>query len=69
MNEQDLLRDFGIYGDRATGEQELDEESRTVRFVLSFDQPSIRLARDGWDSLTLLAFPYGNLLDQSTTDR
>ena len=33
----DLLADFGIYGDRAVGTQELDEQSRTVRFTLSFD--------------------------------
>lgn len=43
LNEPDLLRDFGIYGTRATGEQELDEESRTVRFELRFDEPGIRL--------------------------
>ena len=44
VNEPDLLRDFGIYGTRATGEQELDEQSRTVRFELRFDEPGIRLA-------------------------
>jgi len=69
VNEQDLLRDFGIYGDRATGEQELDNDSRTVRFVLSFDEPSRRLARDRWDRLHLFAIPYENLLDQPHLDR
>jgi hypothetical protein len=69
VNEQELLRDFGIYGERATGEQEIDEESRTVRFVLSFDQPSILLARDRWDRLMLFTIRYENLLDQSRTDR
>lgn len=69
LNEQELLRDFGIYGDRATGEQELDEESRTIQFVLSFDQSALGLARDRWDRLMLFAIPYGNLLDQSTNDR
>jgi len=69
VNEQDLLRDFGIYGDRATGEQELDNDSRTVRFVLSFDEPSRRLARDRWDRLHLFAIPYENLLDQTHPDR
>jgi len=69
VNEQDLLRDFGIYGDRATGEQELDNDSRTVRFVLSFDEPSRRVARDRWDRLHLFAIPYENLLDQTHPDR
>lgn len=69
VNEQDLLRDFGIYGNRATGEQELDNDSRTVRFVLSFDEPSRRLARDRWDRLNLFAIPYEKLLDQSHPDR
>lgn len=69
VNETELLRDFGIYGDRATGEQELDEESRTVWFVLSFDQLSIQLARDCWNRLMLFAIRYENLLDQNPTDR
>ena len=30
----DLLADWGIYGDRATGVQELDDQSRTFRFIL-----------------------------------
>ena len=37
--EPDLLADFGIYGDRAIGIQELDEQSRTLRFILHFDRP------------------------------
>src|SRR5436190_15116387 len=40
--ESDLAGDFAIYGDRATGTQELDEQSRTTRFTLSFDPQSIR---------------------------
>lgn len=69
INEPELLRDFGIYGHRATGEQELDEQSRTMQFVLSFDFPSMRLARDRWDRLLLFAVPYNKLLDQSGPDR
>ncbi len=65
LNEPDLLRDFGIYGTRATGEQELDEESRTVRFELRFDEPGIRLAADRWERLKLYARPYSELLDQT----
>jgi hypothetical protein len=63
INEPDLLRDFGIYGDRATGEQETDNDSRTMRFVLSFSEASVRLAQDRWDRLFLFSRPYGELLD------
>ncbi len=65
ISEPDLLRDFGVYGERATGEQETDGESRTVRFVLAFYPASRRLANDRWERLRLFARPYGELLDQS----
>jgi len=64
VNELDLLRDFGIYGVRATGEQELDEQSRTVKFELRFDEPGIRLATDRWERLKLYARPFTELLDR-----
>jgi hypothetical protein len=57
-SEPDLLGDFGIYGDTAMGTHELDTESRTVRFVLSFDPRSLKLARDRWERLLLFATPY-----------
>lgn len=63
--EPDLLGDFGIYGDRAIGIQELDELSRTLRFVLHFDAQSLHLARDRWERLSLYAIPYADLLDQA----
>src|SRR5262245_30897956 len=63
-SEPDLLADVGIYGDRAVGVQELDERSRTVRFILCFDQPSIRLAQDRWRRLAVYAVPFRDLLDQ-----
>ncbi|MEX2188314.1 MAG: hypothetical protein WD875_16015, partial [Pirellulales bacterium] len=63
VGEPGLLRDFGIYGDRATGAQETDADSRTVQFVLCFDQASIRLAQDRWERLMLYARPFGELLD------
>ena len=63
-NEPDLLRDFAIYGDRAMRIQELDEQSHTVRFVLSFDQPSIRQALARWERLTLFSNSFQNLLDR-----
>lgn len=62
--EDDVLCDFGIYGSRATGTQELDEHSRTLRFILRFDPPSIRLAQDRWARLLLFARPYGDLLEK-----
>lgn len=68
VSEPDLLCDFGIYGTRATGEQELDEQSRTVRFELRFDEPGIRLATDHWERLKLYARPYNELLDQTAID-
>lgn len=63
--EPDLLADFGIYGDRAIGIQELDELSRTQRFILQFDAHSLHLARDRWERLSLYAIPYADLLDQA----
>jgi hypothetical protein len=66
LNEPDLRADFGIYGDRAVGTQELDERSRTVRFTLSFDPSEIRLSNDRWHRLYLFATPYQTLLDRSS---
>ncbi len=63
INEPDLLCDFGIYDERATGVQELDEQSRTVRFQLSFVVSSVRLAQDRWTRLLLYAKDYSELLD------
>jgi hypothetical protein len=60
--EPDLLADFGIYGDRAVGTQELDEHSRTVRFTLSFDSQAVRLADDRWRRLAILGIPFQCLL-------
>ncbi len=61
--EPDLLCDYGIYGDRAVGVQQLDERSRTLRFTLTFDPQAVRLARDRWERLALYAMPFRNLLD------
>lgn len=62
--EPDLLADFGIYGTRATGVHELDEQGRTLRFVLQFDLESLKLAADRWSRLALYASPYSDLLDR-----
>ena len=65
--EPDLVLDMGIYGTRALGIQEQDEQGRTVRFTLSFDFPEVLAAEQRWQRLSLLAAPLGKLLDQ--TDR
>jgi hypothetical protein len=61
--EPDLLADFGIYGARAVGTQELDEQSRTVRFTLAFDPQAVRLANDRWRRLSIFGIPYQSLLE------
>jgi hypothetical protein len=63
--ESDLAADFGLYGDRAVGIQELDEEARTVCFVLEFGEAGLRLARAWWDRLSLYALPYRDLVDRT----
>lgn len=65
--EPDLLRDFGIYGQRATGEQRLDSQSRTVAFTLSFDPAAVRLAQERWQRLKLFARNYQQLVDRAGT--
>jgi len=65
--EPDLLRDFGIYGHRATGEQRLDRHARTVAFTLSFDPADVALARDRWRRLQLFAQKYQELMDRAGT--
>lgn len=67
-HESDLLGDMGIYGDRVVGTQELDEQSRIVRFVLSFDAAKTQAAKASWDRLKLYAVSYWTLLDQLETN-
>jgi hypothetical protein len=64
-SEPDLCADFGIYGERATGVQELDDQSRTLRFILYFDPQNVRLARDRWTRLLLYTTSFADLLDQT----
>lgn len=61
VNEPDLLRDFAIYGDRATGVQHIDERSRTLRYDLTFDRQSITEAIRRWERLSLYATPWSNV--------
>jgi hypothetical protein len=64
ISETDLLADIGIYGQRALGVQELDDHSRTVRFLLHFDAGAVKLAKEKWKRLSLFATPFGDLLDK-----
>lgn len=63
-HEAELLTDMGIYGDRAVGTQELDERSRTLRFVLQFDPQVARLAKDRWKRLMVYTTSFQRLLDR-----
>ena len=63
--EQDLLRDFGIYGERAVGDLHVDDESRSVSFTLSFEEAAVELAKEQWARLKLFAQPYADLLDRA----
>lgn len=63
-NEPDLLRDFAIYGDRATGTQDLDEGGRTREFALSFDPQVHRQAMERWERLKLFSVSFSSLLDR-----
>jgi len=56
--------DFAIYGDRAIGIQEMDQEARTARFILCFDQANIRQALDRRERLGLYARSFGDFMDQ-----
>jgi hypothetical protein len=67
--EPELLCDLGVYDERAAGIQELDDRSRTLRFILHFDQPNIRHARERWERLLLYADSYADLVDRSNGGR
>ena len=67
-HEPDLRADFGIYGERAVGTQELDDRSRTTRFTLSFDPTDVRLANDRWQRLGLFGTSFQSLLDRVSAD-
>ncbi len=59
-----LLCDFGIYGHRATGQLELDEQCRTVRFTLDFDPRRVRMFEERWCRLLCFAVSFRELLDR-----
>jgi hypothetical protein len=63
FRDSDLISDFGIYGQRATGEQELDEQSRTIRFLLTFGDAAVQRARARWDRIKVFSVPCLQVLD------
>lgn len=62
--EQDLIADIGIYGSRALGIQELDDDCRTVRFTLTFNYDDVMAAEKRWARLNVYAAAYADLLNQ-----
>jgi hypothetical protein len=62
--EPTLIRDFGIYGDRAVGYQSLDDQARTMRYVLRFGKQAIEEAEELWRQLDLYAVPLDELLER-----
>jgi hypothetical protein len=67
--EPNLLCDFGIYGDRATGLLELDDQCRTVRFTLDFAPRAVQLFEERWRRLLLFAITFRELLDRKARGR
>ena len=64
-DEPDLITDMGMYGNRAVGQQEIDDRGRTVQFTLTFDFPEILAAEQRWERLSIYAISYAELLDRS----
>ena len=62
-NEPELLTDFGIYGSRAVGTQQVDSLGRTTSFRLQFGFSAVEAAESRWKRLEVYATSYGDLLD------
>ena len=69
QQEPALMADIGIYGSRALGTQELDDQCRTVRFVLTFDYAKVVEAEDRWNRLSVYAESVEGFLDRYEIDR
>ena len=67
--ETDLLGDFGIYGDRAVGRLDLDDQCRSLRFTLDFNPQGLRLAEEQWRQLELFAVSFREVLDRGAQGR
>jgi hypothetical protein len=64
--EPELLADMGIYGSRALGTQDLDDQCRTTRFVLTFDFAKVAEAEARWNRLAVYAESFGEHLDRTS---
>jgi hypothetical protein len=62
--EPDLLCDTGIYGSRAIGIQELDEDGATRQFTLQFGLEHVQAAEERWQRLLVYAVKYSDFLDR-----
>ena len=60
IEESELVRDFGIYGTEAYGEQFVDFEGRTQRYRICFQASGIREAEERWERIHL----YATLFDE-----
>ena len=69
QQEPALMADIGIYGSRALGTQELDDQCRTFRFVLTFDYAKVVEAEDRWNRLSVYAESVEGFLDRYEIDR
>lgn len=61
-DEQELIRDFGIYGDTAVGYQLTDNLGRTKEFELHFHPNEVAKAEELWKRLMLFAIPYDEIM-------
>ncbi len=62
--EPELIADLGIYGSRAVGFQELDEQCRTTRFTLTFQPERVTEAETRWNRLSVYAESFADYLDR-----
>jgi len=54
-SDEQLLADFGVYGTRAVGYQDLDDRCRTRTFKFYFDEEQCEAARERFNGLKLYA--------------
>ena len=62
-DEPELIVDTGIYGERATGIQFLDQESRSINYQLSFNKQDFSAAKKRWERLKLFSIPIRRILE------
>jgi hypothetical protein len=62
--EPGLIVDMGIYGSRALGIQEMDDECRTTRFTLTFQPERVAAAEMRWNRLSVYAESFADYLDR-----